>query len=1175
MKMRASLLQFAIALVTVVSVAVACLAFVHRNLARSAKLEARSNDSSALSTQIGTQYGRLPLSFEVNMGQTDPQVQFLAHGYGYELFLTHRDAVLALRRSAPVRLSYSNRVDYLKELRRADQSAKTSVLRLHFAGANSAAAISGLGRLPGRTDYFIGNDPKSWRTGVPSYAQVAYHGIYPGIDAVFYGNQKQMEYDLRVSPGAKPTSIALDVEGASALSVDASGNLMMRVADADVILTKPVAYQDLNGQRREIAANYVIDAGNRVTFSIGGYDTTKPIVIDPVLDYSTYLGGSAGNSTFGLTDFGYGIAVDSSGDAYVAGQTFSLKFPTTAGGYTTSPLASNPNGAVFVTEMNPAGTAEVYSTYLIGSDTQGDYGFAIALDPSGNIYVTGQTFSTGFPTTANAAETAPTDAATVTSVGTAFLSKINPNMSGTNSLVYSSYLGGSGAANGGDIGWAVAADANNNAYIAGNTYSSDFLTAVTSTTGYQTSNSDTSNGVGFLAVVNTTASGAASLLYSTYLGGNGVNAGTGYGDVAFGVAADSSGNAYLVGLTTSSNFLAVNALQSGPNGSNSSGEAFVSRIDTTKTGTNSLVYSTYLGGDVFDVANAVALEPSNATPANAVYVTGQTASTKFPVTTGAYSSAVTGSGVAFVTLLDTTQSGSASLKYSAVIGGSDGDQGYGIKADSSGNAYVVGTTGSPDFPVTAGAFQTADNNSQGTAFVFELNPGGNGNADLFYSTYFGGTGPGGDAGTAIALGPSNNVYITGTTGSTSNFPIFPTTTAFQTTMTKFDAAATSAAFVAELTLQPTISLSATTLAFGNVPVNTTATACGGLSPCAVTVANNTSAAITITIGPITATPPSVATDFASTSTCGTPAVVPAGGNCTITVTFTPSVVQAETATLPISFIAGNNTVATTENITLTGTGTVFTVTPTTLPSFGFQLITSTSNSQQVTVTNTSAAALAFTSSASANFGENDTCGGMVAALGSCTLNVTFTPTTTGPLTGTLTVTSGGQNQMVQLSGSGGDFSVTMPASISVTGNSGSGSANLTATTGFTPSVSFTCTTTIPNGSCSAPTTTAPNSFTISVSVSSLVPPSTQRFDGWKMVRLIVPVVAVMLALLALPLVRRRRAWIGLAAVVVVAGLFSACSGSKSAKTYSLSLTASSTSNGTTVSHNYTTPVSVQ
>lgn len=261
MKMRASLLQFAIALVTVVSVAVACLAFVHRNLARSAKLEARSNDSSALSTQIGTQYGRLPLSFEVNMGQTDPQVQFLAHGYGYELFLTHRDAVLALRRSAPVRLSYSNRVDYLKELRRADQSAKTSVLRLHFAGANSAAAISGLGRLPGRTDYFIGNDPKSWRTGVPSYAQVAYHGIYPGIDAVFYGNQKQMEYDLRVSPGAKPTSIALDVEGASALSVDASGNLMMRVADADVILTKPVAYQDLNGQRREIAANYVIDAG--------------------------------------------------------------------------------------------------------------------------------------------------------------------------------------------------------------------------------------------------------------------------------------------------------------------------------------------------------------------------------------------------------------------------------------------------------------------------------------------------------------------------------------------------------------------------------------------------------------------------------------------------------------------------------------------------------------------------------------------------------------------------------------------------------------------------------------------------------------------------------------------------------------------------------------------------
>jgi len=1172
MKMRASLLQFVTALVGVTLLAVAGLILAHRNLAKYAQLQAQSSNSSVTSRQIRSEYGRLPLSFEANMGQTAPEVQFLSHGPGYELFLTRQEAVLALRRGKATSAPRSNRARYLSELRKAERTAKSSVLRLQFAGANPAAEISGVNRLPGRTDYFIGNDPRNWRTGVPSYGKVAYRGLYSGIDAVFYGNQRQLEYDFVVSPGADPKQIALNVDGANALKIDAQGSLVMTVAGGDVDLLKPTVYQDINGQRKEIAANYVIGSGNRVSFSLAGYDASQPLVIDPVLDYSTYLGGSAGNAVNGV-DGAFGIAVDSNGDAYVAGQTFSLSFPT-LNGYTNEPVLSNPNGAVFVTELNPTGTALVYSTYLIATDALGDFGQAVALDSSGNIYVTGQTFSQQFPVTANAAQSAPTNGSTL---GSAFISKINPSIHGTGSLVYSSYLGGSG----GDGGTGVAADANGNAYVVGFTSSLDFLSTVTTATGYQTTNPEQPNnmaayGAAFLAAVNTSS---GSVTYSTYLGGTGANAANAdYGDEALGVAVDSSQNAYIAGTTSSTNFPVVNGI--GPNTTNMTAEAFVSVIytgnATGKTGANSLIYSTYLGGEVFDIATAVALEPKNNTPANAVYVTGQTASTKFPVTTGAYASTITANGVAFATILDTTQSGTMSLKYSAVVGGSGGDEGYGIQADSSGNAYVAGTTASADFPTTPGAFQTAENNGAGTAFVFEINPGGNGNADLFYSTYFGGSGPGEDTGAAIALGPSNNVYITGSTGSTTNFPIYPPSTAtppaFQTKLTGSDPAATAAAYVAELTLQPTITFSATTLAFGDVTVGTTATACGALSPCVVTLTNNTNAAIPITVGAITP----AGTGFAAAPSCGTPAVVVPGTVCTIAVTFTPTSAAAEVGTLPISFTAGNNLVPNTQNITLTGTGTNFTVAPGSL-TFGFQLITSTSAPpMQVTLTNPSASPVAFTESVSTNFGESDTCGGMVPANNvPCVLNVTFTPSATGPLTGTLTVTSGGVNQTVALSGSGGDFSVTMPASITVTNGSGSGSATLTWTSGFAnpPTVSFSCTTTITNGSCTAGTPNGNGSFTINVSVSAAVPPANRRFDGWR--KPIVPLAVAILALLALPLLRRRRAWLGFAAVVLGCALFSACSGTHTPKTGTLTLTGSAMSGTTTVTHTFNTSVTVQ
>jgi hypothetical protein len=1188
MKKRASLLRFAASLAGVVSIGIGGLSIAGHYQTKYAPLGAGPSHASKPSAeQIGARYGRLPLSFRANLGQTAAEVQFLSQGAGYELFLTRQDAVLALQSEGQVRASRLNRASDVKALRDARRAQKTSLLRLHFDGANPAAEVRGVDRLPGRTDYFIGNDPKNWRTEVPSYARVAYQGIYSGVDAVFYGNQRQLEYDFIVAAGADPKQIALGVEGAEKLKLDAKGNLVMGVSGREVRLLKPVIYQETNGERREIAGNYEITREHRVAFSIGDYDRNERLVIDPVLDYSTYLGGGPFVTGIG-SDVAYGIAVDSTGDAYVTGITLSVSFPT-KNGYTPGPVASNNFGAVFVTELNPGGTGEVYSTYLIGTDANGDYGRAVALDSSGKIYVTGETFSQFFPITGGVVDSTPS------ANGAVFLSKIDPTISGVNSLVYSTFLGGSG----GDLANAVAVDASGNAYVAGVTLSSDFMTAVTTATGYQTSNIDPANGVAFLVEVNPTGTSA---LYSTYLGGNGVNAGNHYGDEAFGVAADSSGNAYLTGETTSTNFpTTATALQTGPNASSTSGEeAFVSVINTTppKNGANSLVYSTYLGGAVFDAGGAIALEPGNATPANAVYVTGATAShtatpPTFPTTTGAYIAPAGTSDVVFVTVLDTTQSGMGSLKYSALVGGSGGDDGNGIAVDSSGNAYVAGGTSSIDFPIvpSVGAYQTSDNNSLGggTAFLFELNPGGKSAADLLYSTYFGGSGPGADTAWGIALDSGNNVYITGQTGSTSNFPIYPTTapTAFQTTLTKSDATAVDSAFVAKLTLEPTIVFSATTLAFGNEAVGSTAVNCGALAPCLVTLTNNTGVAIPITVQTITATAPSVATDFAAGgagTTCA--GSVPAGGNCTIAVTFTPSVAIAETATLPIQYTAGNSAAAT-QNITLTGTGTAvanFTLLPAVLPAFPATLITSTSTTvQQVTLTNTSAAAEVFTITASANFSETDNCSGAggIAGGAMCTIMVSFTPTATGTLNGTLTAASGGAMQQTTLSGAGGDFAVTsLPASVTVTNNAGMFGANVTtvptpAPAGFAPNVSFMCTTTIPMGTCTAATVMAPAPITVNIMVAASVPPSGQRMDGQRLVRPAIPLVATLLLFVTLPFLRRRRAWLGLAGVVLAVCVFSSCTGTIKNKNYNLTLTANSTSNGTTVSHQYTVPVVVQ
>ena len=584
----------------------------------------------------------------------------------------------------------------------------------------------------------------------------------------------------------------MKIDGAQNLTIDSHGDLILHTPDGDSKFQKPFVYQMAGAERREVAGNYALASGNRVTFAIAKYDPSLPLVIDPLfhplLTYSTFLGGTGDDS-------GQGIAVDGNGNAFIAGSTTSTDFPPTTN---VAPVS----GCGFVTELNPAGTQQLYSNYLCGTSGL-DQAVAIALDSNGKVYVAGATGSTDFPTTANALIPSPL---TTNPNGTAFLTKIDPTLSGTASLVYSSYIGGTN----GDLANAVAADANGNAYIGGQTFSNPGAAgsggfAVT-TGGLQQTPKNTF-GTGFLTRIDTTKSGGASLIYSTYLGGDGANQANflDFGDGVFGVAVDTSNNAYLSGVTasTGTSFPTMNAFQGSAVAANMKGGAFVTRIDTTKANAASLIYSTYLEGSSFDTALAIALGPNNV-----AYVTGSTDSLDFHTTTGAFQTTGAVSGVAFITLLDTTMSGNSSVTYSTFFGGTGSDTAFGIQADANGNAYVVGSTQSSDFPITPFVLPSSLPNPNGNPFIVKLSPKGNGMADRIYASYFGGTGDGADAdqGFAIAIDSHGNAYITGVTLSAD----MPTTAgAFQTTLK-----GASDAFVAKLPLTLPVVVSPLSLDFG-------------------------------------------------------------------------------------------------------------------------------------------------------------------------------------------------------------------------------------------------------------------------------------------------------------------------------------------------------------------------
>jgi hypothetical protein len=972
-----------------------------RHAVAGGSVAANRNDASARLLALAA-YGKIPLTFEENSGQTDPRVKFLTRGAGYTVFLTDRGATLRLEGPSA----------------EPGKRGSQAVVRLALAGSNSHTVSHPVGRQVAHASYFVGNDPQKWRSNVLEYARVQFDSVYPGVDLVYYGSQGRLESDYIVSPGANPNRIALHVEGAEHLRLSSDGDAILSTAAGDVSLHQPRAYQESAAGRTEVAVSYAQIASGELGIRVGAYDAKLPLVIDPVVGYATYLSGSNSATT------GNAIAVDSTGNTYIVGTTGATDFPTTAGAFQTTRTGTN--GNAFVTKLNASGTALVFSTYLGGSGQTGKFDNAtgVAVDASGNVYITGSTPSTDFPVTAGTAYQLVNNG----TPSNGFLTELNPT--GT-SLMYSTFLGGSGN----DGCAAIALDSNGNAYVTGSATSTNF--PVTPATAIQTTGQST--GLAFVSRFNTTFSGTGSLIYSTLLGGTNSNQGTG-------IAVDSSFNAYITGQTTSTDFPATaSAFQSTMKGT--AGNAFVARVDTTTA--NNLVYATYLGGTATgsgsgDIGNAIALGPSSN-----VFVTGNTKTTDFPVTSGVLQSTPKNTNkTTFVARIDTTKSNGASLVYSTYLGGSSQDAAGAIAADSSGNAYVAGSTASSDFPTIPGAPQfTRTTQNRDTGYVSVLNSTG---SALSFSTYFGGSG--GDAATGIAVDSAKNVYITGITAS-SDFPV--TTGAYQTTFN------TGAAFVAKLSPAAAtgIILSPTALNFGKVAVGLTS------QPLVATLANLSGSALTITTVAITGTN---AADFAvGNSTCtGSIAV---GATCSIAVTFTPSLMTAETATLTVT----DSDASSPQTVPLTGTGTappspVF-LSPATV-NFGNQAINTTSTAQTVTLKNNSTAtvsniAVSITGAGASSFAETSACGATLAVGANCTISVTFTPTAAGAVTATLSVSDSDASspQTATLNGTGTstgpDFSIAVaPATLSfAAGSTGTATVTVTGLNSFTSAVALTCT----------------------------------------------------------------------------------------------------------------------
>jgi len=690
--------------------------------------------AAAAAAQAAGSFGNLPLYFEAGS-----PAGFTAQGRDAQFSIGATGAQLVLHKDG-----------------------LTRTVQLQFTGANSQAQVRGDGVLSGTINHLTGSQPAQWRTGIPTFARVQVAEVYPGISLLYYGNQQRLEYDFTVAPGASPEAITLHFTGADRIALNAQGGLVLHLGQDEILQPAPFIYQTVEGVRREISGGYKLLGAHEVAFTVGRYNPSLPLVIDPVLAYSTYFGGT-------LVEAAWSVAVDAAdGSVFLAGQTLSKKAISNTkyanDDFNTSSPFSTP-GAVqedfgggkitgdgFVARFDQTGTNLIYLTYLGGSAD--DFVSSVTVDTNGNAFMTGFTDSPDFPT-ANALYpqiSGVINQKTKAYPGDAFIAQLDA--SGSN-LVYSTYLGGAGL----DVANSIALDASGNAYVAGTTTSSNFPTLnpvvfrlAGSTNPVLNQLAGTNN-----AFVTELSAGGSNLIFSTYLGGKNY-------DVAEGVAVDSGGNIYVTGFTLSTNFPTTNALSAALNQNvkdkNKSVpyDGFVSQLEP---GGSHLVYSTYLGGTNNDVAYKIACD----TDGNA-YVTGFSGSPDFPNTTtnvlGLYSMVSSnknnsGDVDAFLTKLDPA----GAVIYSAFFGGKKGDISYGVAVDPLGNAFVTGTTFSNDFPTnnTADALRTK---LSGSSDLFVTGFNTNASA-LIYSGYFGGKSS--DSGYGIAVDSASSVYLTGQSSS--------------------------------------------------------------------------------------------------------------------------------------------------------------------------------------------------------------------------------------------------------------------------------------------------------------------------------------------------------------------------------------------------------------------------
>ncbi len=1047
--------------------------------------------SPAEQRRLAEAYGRLPLSFEINRGQiedTEGAVKFLARGREYMLFLTSTEAVFSFppcsEEPCGAGLNPQGRSLPAPQTAFTGVPSQERIVRMMLVGANPAPRVMGLSPLRAKVNYFKGNNPQDWHTGIPTYAKVRYEKVYPGIDLVFYGNQQQLEYDFVVAPGANPGAIRLTLEGQSKLRLNTQGDLLLGEKGREIRFLRPRLYQQVAGERRSVAGRYRLMASRQVGFEVGAYDQRMPLMIDPVLTYSTYLGTPN-------YDQANGIAVDSSGNAYVTGFTVSTTFPVTSGALKTT----NKGGYndAFVTKFSPGGSSLVYSTYLGGSLT--DQGTAIAVDSSGNAYIAGETISTDFPTTVGSVQR------TYGGGGDAFVAKLSSDGS---SLLYSTYFGGSAM----DLARGIAIDSLDDIYITGTTYSTNLPTL----TMLQPSLQGTQDA--FVAEIGATG----SLVYSTYLGGSNY-------EQSNGIAVDSSGDAYVTGYTNSPDFPTANAIQGTCKSCPTFNDAFVTEIGANGVG---LVYSTYLGGSGDDAGAGIAVDAQG----NA-YLTGFSFSTDFPATAGAFQQTLVGgssailakiapngtsliyatylgadaytmgqaiailNGNAYITglthansfpLVNPTQSTRAgfpdafvaevnnagtALYYSSYLGGNDRDDATAIALDSAGNAYVSGLTHSTNFPVV-NPYQAT--NAGGDADVFltkiQVSPTTLSTNTLTYSSQIVGTTSAAQQVTVTNNG-SQSLTITGVTTTGANGGDFSQTNTCGTPLSAGATCTVQVSFSPSVTgaesatlnvatdlsgsppqavsltgtgIQPVVTFTPSSLSFSSQQVGTTSAAQ------TVTISNTGTAALTITGISITGTNSG---DFAQANNCPlSPATLAANANCTMNVTFSPTANGTRSAAVSLT----DNAPGSPQTVSLSGTGagSTVTLTPASL-SFGNQQVGTTSVAQAVTLTNTSSTSLTITSvgitgTNSGDFAQTNNCPlgpATLAANANCTINVAFTPTAIGARSAALSIADDapGSPQTASLSGTGTAPAVNLaPSSLSF-GNQlvGTTSAAQTAT----------------------------------------------------------------------------------------------------------------------------------